>query len=334
MARALVRLAIVAALGVLLAAGAYVVFFLGGPTPRDARDWALLATLPTARGETAAAEVDGRLYVAGGYTGLTFAVSDEVDAYDPAADAWTVLAPLPAPRNHAAAAGLAGRFYLSGGGGPTDNAPEATLWALDPGTGAWTELAPMPEGRFAHRMVALDDLLYVVGGQGETGRVMIYDPASDAWSTGAAMPVPRNHLSAVALNGRVWAIGGRTGGEIVDRVDIYDPASDTWAAGPPLPEATSAASEGVLGSVIVISGGEDPGGSGRMVDDHWQLDTAAGAEAQWRPLAPPPLAVHGAQGAVLDGRFVIAGGASRHGQFSRFAWSGLLQAYTPGASDR
>ena len=27
---------------------------------------------------------------------------------------------------------------------------------------------------------------------------------------------------------------------------------------------------------------------------------------------------------------MIAGGASRHGQFSRFAWSGLLQAYTPG----
>ena len=103
--------------------------------------------------------------------------------------------------------------------------------------------------------------------------------------------------------------------------------------GPPLPEATSAASEGVLGSVIVISGGEAPGQDGRMVDDHWQLETAEGANAQWTPLPPPPLAVHGAQGAVVDGRFMIAGGAARPGQFSRFAWSGLLQTYTPGASD-
>jgi hypothetical protein len=43
--------------------------------------------------------------------------------------------------------------------------------------------------------------------------------------------------------------------------------------------------------------------------------------------------VHGAQGAAVDGRFMIAGGASRQGQFSRFAWSGLLQAYTPGVDD-
>jgi N-acetylneuraminic acid mutarotase len=333
MARGLVRLAIVTALGVLLALGVYFVFFLGGPAPREARNWELLALLPTARGETATAEVDGKLYVAGGYTGLTFAVSDEVDAYDPASDTWTTLAPLPAPRNHAAAAGLDGRFYVSGGGGPTDNTPEPNLWALDPAADAWIELAPMPEGRFAHRIVALDGLLYVVGGQGETSRVMIYDPAADAWSTGAEMPVPRHHLAAVAVAGRVWAIGGRVGARIVDRVDVYDPATDSWAAGPALPEATSAASEGVLGSLILISGGEEPGENGRVVDDHWQLDTAADADAAWRPLSPPPLAVHGAQGAVVDGRFMIAGGASRQGQFSRFAWSGLLQAYTPGASD-
>jgi N-acetylneuraminic acid mutarotase len=334
MARALLRLAVVTALGVLVAVGVYSVFFLGGPSPREAREWELLAVLPTARGETAAAEVDGKLYVAGGYTGLTFAVSDEVDAYDPATNTWTVLAPLPAPRNHAAAAGLDGLLYVSGGGGPSDNAPEANLWAFDPGGRVWTELAPMPEARFAHRMAALDGLLYVVGGQGATGAVMIYDPATDAWSTGAEMPLPRNHLAAVAVDGRIWAIGGRVGGRSVDRVDIYDPGTDSWAAGLPLPGATSAASEGVLGSVIVISGGEEPGENGRVVDDHWQLDTAVGLGAQqWRPLAPPPLAVHGAQGAVVDGRFMIAGGASRQGQFSRFAWSGLLQAYTPGVGD-
>jgi N-acetylneuraminic acid mutarotase len=182
-------------------------------------------------------------------------------------------------------------------------------------------------------MVALSGLLYVVGGQGQTSRMMVYDPAGDAWSSGAEMPVPRDHLAAVAVDGRVWAIGGRANGEIQDRVDIYDPATDTWAPGPPLPEATSAASDAVLGSLIVISGGEAPGATGGIVDRHWQLDTARGPEAGWTPLAPPPLAVHGAQGAAVDGRFMIAGGASRQGQFSRFAWSGLLQAYTPGVDD-
>src|SRR6187551_2646584 len=128
MARRLVRLAIVVFLGIAVALAAYVFFFLGGPAPRSARDWDLLTPLPNSRGETAAAEVQGRLYVAGGYTGLTFAVSDEVDAYDPATDTWAVMAPLPAPRNHAAAAGLDGLFYVSGGGGPVNNAPEANFW--------------------------------------------------------------------------------------------------------------------------------------------------------------------------------------------------------------
>jgi N-acetylneuraminic acid mutarotase len=333
MARRAVRLAIVVALGALAGLGVYYLFFLSGPSPRPARDWELLATLPSPRGETAAAEVDGRLYIAGGYTGLTFAVSDEVDAYDPATDSWTALAPLPEPRNHAAGAGLDGIFYVSGGGGPADNDPEDEIWALDPADDAWTALAPMPEGRYAHRMVALNGLLYVVGGQGETDRVLIYDPAADAWSTGAELPAQRNHLAAVAVDGRVWAIGGRIDASAQDRVDIYDPATDSWSPGPPLPEATSAASEGVLGRVIVISGGEAPGGNGSMVDHHWQLDVAGGAEPRWTPLPPPPLTMHGAQGAVINGRFVIAGGASRHGQFSRFAWSGLLQAYRPGTSD-
>src|ERR1044072_1076309 len=125
MAQRLIRLAIAIALGLLLALGIYYIFFLLSPSPRATRDWDLLATLPNARGETAAAEVGGHLYVAGGLTGLTFAVSDEVDAYDPATDRWAVMAPLPAPRNHAAAAGLDGLFYVSGGGGPVNNAPEA-----------------------------------------------------------------------------------------------------------------------------------------------------------------------------------------------------------------
>ncbi|HEX5578477.1 MAG TPA: kelch repeat-containing protein, partial [Candidatus Limnocylindria bacterium] len=174
MTRRPVRLGIVTALGVLAGLAVYSLVILAGPSPRPARDWDLLATLPKARGETAAAEVGGRLYIAGGLMDLSFAVSDEVDAYDPASDTWTVDAPLPEPRNHAAGAGLDGLFYVSGGGGPTDNRPEDEIWALDPAEDRWTALAPMPEGRFAHRMVALDGRLYVVGGQGETSRILVY----------------------------------------------------------------------------------------------------------------------------------------------------------------
>ena len=137
---------------------------------------------------------------------------------------------------------------------------------------------------------------------GATGRPAASSPMTRpaTWSTGAEMPVQRNHLAAAAAGGRVWAIGGRAAASVRGSRRHLRPDHQHWSSGPLL-EATSAASEGVLGSVIVISGGEAPGQNGRMVDAHWQLDTAAGTNAQWRPLASPPLAVHGAPGQSWTG---------------------------------
>ena len=188
----------------------------------------------------------------------------------------------------------------------------------------------MPEPRFAHRMVAFDGTLYVVGGIGETGRVLVYDVAAGDlvhWGrhAGAARPPggrgsrrrDLGHRRPVRA-ARSWIASTST-----------TPNANTWRPGPTLPEATSGASEGALGGVILISGGEDPGDAGGVVDAHWQLDTSLGDAATWQPLNQPPLAVHGAHGAVIGERFVIAGGASRQGSFSRFSWSGLAQFYEP-----
>jgi N-acetylneuraminic acid mutarotase len=325
----ILRLAATAIAGGVLAIGAYVGFqVVTSPGTRDARDWQLLATLPDGRGETAAAVEGGRLYVLGGLTGLGLQATAEASRYDPANDAWERLPDLPAARHHAAAAAFEGLVYLSGGGSSTGE-PQSTLWVYLPADGTWATLSPMPQARFAHRMVAVGELLYVVGGIGGAA-VLIYDPATDTWSTGTQMPAPRDHLTAVAVGEEVWAIGGRVDGQVQERVDIYDTGSDTWRAGPALPRATSAAAEGVVKGLILISGGEDPAG-GVMVDAHWQLDTAYGDSASWQALSPPPIAVHGAHGAVINDRFMIAGGASRPGSSSRFAWSSLLQAYSPPA---
>jgi N-acetylneuraminic acid mutarotase len=303
---------------------------LTNPGPRDAVGWTLLARLSSARGETATAVTDGRLYVIGGLTGLNGEASPAVSVYDPARDTWDAGVPLPAARHHAAAAALDGTVYVSGGGpSASDWTPQSMLWSLSPGADAWQELAPMPDGRLGHRMLAVEGRLYVVGGIGSTGEVLIYDPGTDAWSTGAAIPASRDHLAAVAVGGEIWAIGGRSGGEIHTRVDIYDTTTDAWRAGPPLPAPTSGASEAIVDGVILISGGEDPGGLGSVIDRHWMLDTSLGAAAGWEPLSPPPFPVHGAQGASLDARFLIVGGALRHGAFSRFSWTDATQAYRP-----
>jgi hypothetical protein len=288
--------------------------------------------MPEPRGETAAAVSGERLFVVGGMAGVAAMASSSVSIYDLATASWTAGPPLPETRHHLAAVGLDGAVYVSGGAAAvTDGTPRPETWVLDAGGTAWRAIAPMPDGRFGHRMVALEGVVYAVGGLPGPGAVarepvatLAYDPTAAAWQERAPLPLNRDHLAVVAVEGEIWAIGGRAGGTNHQRVDIYDPAVDEWRDGPPLPEPVSGASEGAVGSVVLLSGGEDPG-AGRMVDRHWWLDAADRDAATWRDLAPPPLTVHGAPGAVLGGRFVVVSGSPRPGGQSSTAWSGATQ---------
>jgi N-acetylneuraminic acid mutarotase len=305
----------------LIAAALAVVFaflVVTNPGPREAPGWALAAPLPEGRGETTSAVLDGRLYVIGGLAGIPARTADDVTVFDPQTDTWTDAPPLPEPRHHAAAAALDGSIYLSGGAPSlTDWTPSTTLWRLaDDG---WARLFPMPEGRHSHRLVTVDGRLFAVGGVGGSA-VLIYDPAEDAWSSGAPIPLARDHLAVVAADGEIWAIGGRNGDGVQARVDIYDPAADQWRDGPDLPAPTSGAAEATHDGLILVSGGEDPSPVGDGVyDRHWWLDTRA-IDTGWRPLPSPPLAIHGVEGAVLDGRFYVIGGATRAGAQSFASW--------------
>ena len=76
--------------------------------------WTTLAPMPTARQEVAAAALDGRVFVIGGFGENADPVA-VVEAYDPATDRWETRAPLPAPTHHAAAAVVGGRLFVVGG---------------------------------------------------------------------------------------------------------------------------------------------------------------------------------------------------------------------------
>ncbi len=97
-------------LGALLLAAAVAVPLLLRPTPGDGRGtsedegWQAGRSMSQRRSYIAAAEVEGRLYVAGGMVGETGRRLRLLQRYDPATDAWTGLASLPVPTRAAAAA--------------------------------------------------------------------------------------------------------------------------------------------------------------------------------------------------------------------------------------
>ncbi len=69
--------------------------------------------MPTARWGAAGSVMDGKLYVAGGWTGYTPAPSLEL--YDPVANTWAARADMPTARGGAGAGVVNGVLYVLGG---------------------------------------------------------------------------------------------------------------------------------------------------------------------------------------------------------------------------
>ena len=115
--------------------------------PSIARGWGGRAGVLTARTEGAAAVLDGRIYLVGGYQadGRTIGAFER---YDPATDRWTALAPLPEGRNHPSLAALDGRLYAIGGYDPSGR-PTNTVWSYEPTGDLWRAASPLPLPRAA-----------------------------------------------------------------------------------------------------------------------------------------------------------------------------------------
>ena len=139
--------------------GAYSAVFSGGggatgtglvelyavpPTPAVLGEgqWGVRADLPEPNSEMSVAELEGKIYVIGGYPSNRVSVRT-VQVYDIATDTWRLTTPLPVGLNHTVSAGVAGKLYViggqisAGGAGPFVD----TVYVYDPATGTWATRA-------------------------------------------------------------------------------------------------------------------------------------------------------------------------------------------------
>jgi len=126
-----------------LVALAAVVGTLGsGADDAEAAAWTYGESMSQRRSYVAAADIDGKIYAAGGMVGETGRPLDLLARYDPETDSWETLRRLPEPIRAGAAASVDGILYVTGGStaeGSTD-----AVYAYDPETGEWSERAPLP----------------------------------------------------------------------------------------------------------------------------------------------------------------------------------------------
>jgi N-acetylneuraminic acid mutarotase len=299
------------------------------PTSQEAGEWGKRAEMLEPNSEFALAELNGKLYVLGGYPAGRVTVRT-VQVYDIASNRWELGPPLPQPINHGMAASVGGKVYLIGGQTAASGTPYVnTVYELDPAVGKWVEKAPMPTARSAGVALVHNNKIYVAGGRPPRGHdFAVYDPATDTWEVLPDLPTPRNHIAGAVIGGRIHIVGGRLGGGFMSEQsaahEVYDPEKKTWTEAAPMIRPRSGINGVVARGCFHVWGGESAAG---MFPDHDYYDPRSDT---WVKLPNMPIPVHGVTGsAYVNGLIWVTGGGTEVGGNSG---SLLNQVYRPGVS--
>ncbi|RYU76403.1 kelch repeat-containing protein [Hymenobacter persicinus] len=217
--------------------------------------WNVGASLAQARGQHAAAALNGKIYVWGGYSASEIS---SLEIYNPATNTWSAGAPLPqALRGHAHAVGNNGLLYSFSGVSGSDKV--SSSYSYNPATNVWTTLAPIPVAVWeARATTGTDGRIYVLGGENNLYGNQIYNPTANTWTTGAPLPITTLGAAVVTDgSGRIHLIGGATNGYTAGTTHyVYNPVTDTWATAAALPTAIAQAgcTLGSDGKIYVIGG--------------------------------------------------------------------------------
>ena len=109
-----------------------------------ANSWQQMAAMPTARDSHAAAVVDGKIYVTGGYSEFGDAsggCSDALESYDPVTNTWTTLASLDYFRAWHASAAIKGKLLVFGG---SSDGRTALVNVYSPASNSWGRAIDLP----------------------------------------------------------------------------------------------------------------------------------------------------------------------------------------------
>lgn len=275
--RVLAALMALSAIGVVGAAGGFV---LGRHWPisqeRLAR-WGLASAPPTVwrefaranipRYENARTLIDGTLYVIGGFLSPDIKATPSVDALDMRTGTWRRLRDMPVAFTHANAVVLGNTVWFVGAfDGDNPGPASARVWRWDPRADTWSAGPPLPAPRASGALVAVGDTLHYFGGFFPDRNTNSPDhwrlvPGGKTWEPRAPLPHPRGHLSGVSLDGWIYAIGGCIGHDPVP-IDVafaerYDPVADRWESIADLPFAmshTEGATFAYDGRIITMGG--------------------------------------------------------------------------------
>src|SRR5258706_1946011 len=121
--------------------------------------------MPRGASHVGVAAMNGKVYVAGGFTANVHRNPiDQFAEYDVASNSWRVLAPISSPRGSVGLAAAGGKLHVIGGRGP-DAKTVGTHEVYDPATGKCSMRAPLPVAPDSLSIIDLRCNNYIIRGR-------------------------------------------------------------------------------------------------------------------------------------------------------------------------
>lgn len=223
--------------------------------------WSRGPDLPVALHHTAAATLDGRLYVVGGYS-----IRD--GTWVPEAAVWSVghddaqwrREPLLGTARGALAVASTGTRLVAVGGVAPDGTVLTTTEVLESGAGGWVPGAQLGTAREHLAATAVDDEVYAIAGHEgglATNRDSVEVLRDGDWRDGGRLNHARGGIGAATVQGMPCVTGGEEDGGTIASVECL--INGAWEVVAALEVARHGLAVAALGgSLHVIGGGPEP----------------------------------------------------------------------------
>jgi uncharacterized repeat protein (TIGR03803 family) len=285
--------------------------------------WSSGTAIPVPVAAAATGLINGKIYVAGGFTTYLGAPVSNNQIYNLTTSKWTTGAAIPTPVWGAASAVVSGVLYVIGGYEGTSQTDSNLVQAYNPTTNTWTTKSPMLTARGSTAAAVDGNAIYVIGGNGSTLRlntVEKYVPSTDTWTEEAPLLVGKSEPAAGLVGTTIVAADGFTTSDDTGDNEGYTVSTNTWSAATADPTPRNASCYGSLSSQLYVAGGLNTSNAPTTTNESYSVSTK-----KWTTQAAMPTAALWQGSAVDNGvLYCIGGQASYTG-----AVIGNVQIYQP-----